>query len=200
MMAAVAVGVLSATALWSPKADAVEAPKGAMVVGSITSQPIGHYDFCKRNFDECDRRVTPALAPKVTDHGWDVVRQVNLAVNHAIVPMTDDEMHGVEERWSYPQTVGDCEDYVLLKQLMLIERGFSANDLLITVVRKRDGEGHAVLTLRTSEGDFVLDNLDDRVRLWTDTPYIYLKRQATFHSGRWVSIDYGSDLPVGALD
>jgi hypothetical protein len=51
---------------------------------------------------------------------------------------------------------------------MLIERGFSPADVLITVVRKPDGEGHAVLTLRTSEGDFVLDNLVDEVKHWRE--------------------------------
>ena len=44
---------------------------------------------------------------------------------------------------------GDCEDFVLLKRKKLIAGGFSPSDLLITVVRKPDGEGHAVLTLRT---------------------------------------------------
>ncbi|WP_099866110.1 transglutaminase-like cysteine peptidase [Pararhizobium haloflavum] len=191
---------MAAVALfWTPPADAVEPDHRSMMVGAVTSQPIGHYEFCKRNVSECNLRAQPTAAPRVTDFGWEVVREVNLSVNDAIVPRTDEDMHGIEELWSYPELEGDCEDYVLLKRLMLMERGFSANDLLITVVRKRDGEGHAVLTLRTSEGDFILDNLDREVRLWTETPYVFLKRQASFHSGRWVSIEYGSDVPVGAL-
>ncbi len=88
---------------------------------------------------------------------------------------------------------------MLLKRHMLIERGFSPADVLITVVRKPDGEGHAVLTLRTSEGDFVLDNLVDEVKHWRKTPYSYLKRQASTNSGRWVTIENGSDVLVGAL-
>ena len=56
-----------------------------------------------------------------------------------------------------------------------------------------------MLTLRTSEGDFVLDNLVDEVRNWRDTPYSYLKRQASNNSGRWVTIENGSDVLVGAL-
>jgi predicted transglutaminase-like cysteine proteinase len=184
----------------APSADAVEPSNRSMVVGNLTSQPIGHYDFCKRHFDECNVRSQPTLAPKVTDFGWDVVREVNVSVNSAIMPRTDLEMHGIEEYWSYPVTEGDCEDYALLKRLMLLERGFAASDLLLTVVRKRDGEGHAVLTLRTAEGDFILDNLDNEVRLWTDTPYTFLKRQASFHTGRWVSIENSTDVLVGALN
>ena len=66
-------------------------------------------------------------------------------------------------------------------------------------MRKPDGEGHAVLTLRTSEGDFVLDNLVDEIKNWRETPYSYLKRQASNNSGRWVTIENGSDVLVGAL-
>ena len=53
------------------------------------------------------------------------------------------------------------------------------SDLLITVVRKPDGEGHAVLTVRTDKGDYVLDNLTDTVKPWEETGYRYLKRQST---------------------
>jgi predicted transglutaminase-like cysteine proteinase len=113
--------------------------------------------------------------------------------------LTDWELHGQEEVWSYPGVAGDCEDYVLLKRQMLIEKGFSASDLLITVVRRPDGEGHAVLTLRTSKGDFVLDNLANDVKIWTQTPYKYLKRQASFHTGRWVNIQNGNPVVVGSL-
>jgi predicted transglutaminase-like cysteine proteinase len=194
-----AATMIMTVAAWAPEADAVE-PAPSMAVGGLTSQPIGHYQFCQRKPAECAVRTRPAAAPRVTDFGWDVVREVNTSVNHAIEPHTDREMYGVEEVWSYPELKGDCEDYVLLKRHLLMERGFDPNDLLITVVRKRDGEGHAVLTLRTAEGDFILDNLDDRVRLWTETPYYYLKRQASFDSGRLVAIDHGRDIAVGALD
>ena len=115
-------------------------------------------------------------------------------------PMTDREIFGREEVWAYPTEVGDCEDFVLLKRKKLMEAGFSAADLLITVVRKPDGEGHAVLTLRTQSGDFVLDNLNDEVKLWTETRYTFLKRQSSTDTGRWVTIENGtSDVLVGAL-
>ncbi len=76
----------------------------------------------------------------------------------------------------------DCEDFALLKRRMLIQRGFSAADLLMTVVRKPDGEGHAVLTLRTAEGDFVLDNLASDVKPWFATPYSFVKRQSSYNA------------------
>ncbi|PZU85998.1 MAG: transglutaminase [Shinella sp.] len=171
-----------------------------MQTGSVTSQPIGHYEFCRNYRDECNIRTKPGPAARVTAHGWDVVREVNLSANKTITPMTDMEIYGREEVWAYPVDAGDCEDFVLLKRRKLMEAGFSPADLLITVLRKPDGEGHAVLTLRTTEGDFILDNLVDEVKLWTDTPYIYLKRQASFDTGRWVTIENGAaDVMVGAL-
>lgn len=171
----------------------------SMQTGRITSQPIGHYEFCKQFNSECEPVKGSGAAPKVTDYGWDVIREINRAVNFSVMPKTDLELFGKEEVWTYPQIAGDCEDYVLLKRHMLMERGFSAADVLITVVRKPDGEGHAVLTLRTSEGDFVLDNLEDDVKLWRDTPYSYLKRQASNNSGRWVTIENSTEVMVGAL-
>jgi predicted transglutaminase-like cysteine proteinase len=170
----------------------------SMVVGEVTSQPIGHYEFCQRYRNECG--ATRDLMPvNMTADAWAVVKQVNLTVNKTITPATDKEVYGVEEYWAYPTTAGDCEDYALLKRRILIQRGFSVSNLLMTVVRKADGEGHAVLTLRTTQGDYILDNLDDDVKLWNQTPYSFIKRQASYNAGRWVTIEDGRDVPVGAL-
>ena len=74
-----------------------------------------------------------------------------------------------------------------------MNNGLSVSNLLITVVRKPNGEGHAVLTVRTDRGDYILDNLINRVRLWSETGYRYLKRQAVDHTGHWVSIPDGDE-------
>lgn len=181
-------------------ASSAEASSRFMQVGAITSQPIGHYEFCQTHKDECSIKSTNTVAPRVTEFGWDVVRQINAQVNHDIMPMTDEEIFGRDEVWAYPKDVGDCEDFALLKRKLLLEKGFSPADLLITVVRKLDGEGHAVLTLRTSDGDYVLDNLDSRVKLWSETPYRFLKRQASFNTGRWVTIENSDEVVVGAVE
>jgi predicted transglutaminase-like cysteine proteinase len=171
-----------------------------MQVGAITSQPIGHYEFCLTHKDECNIKSTNTVAPRVTEFGWNVIRQINSKVNHDIMPMTDMEIFGRDEVWAYPKDVGDCEDFALLKRKMLIDAGFSPADVLMTVVRKPDGEGHAVLTVRTSDGDYILDNLDADVKLWSETPYRFLKRQASFNTGRWVTIENSDEVVVGAVD
>ena len=192
--------LMAMTAVFLSSSAALTAPASAlsMRTGGVTSQPIGHYQFCQKNRRECSsiRNANPA---KVTAVGWRVIRDVNASVNRAIRPVTDRELFGRDEFWTYPNGAGDCEDFVLLKRKKLMERGFAAADLLITVVRKPDGEGHAVLTVRSSEGDFILDNLENEVKLWSETPYRYLKRQASFHAGRWVSIENGDTMMVSAV-
>jgi predicted transglutaminase-like cysteine proteinase len=171
-----------------------------MRTGSVTSQPIGHYEFCLSNKAECSvvsQNVAPA---RVTAFGWSVIKDVNSNVNNRIMPMTDLDIFGKDEVWAYPIDVGDCEDFVLEKRRELMQKGFSVSNLLITVVRKPDGEGHAVLTVRTIDGDYILDNLDDSVRLWSETPYRFMKRQADYDTGRWVKIENSADVLVGAVD
>lgn len=194
-------GAAAVFALLISSSSAFTAPASAlsMKTGGVTSQPIGHYEFCQTHKSEC-RAGARNLAPaKVTEFGWATVRQINSRVNRDVTPMTDKELYGKDEFWAYPDGAGDCEDFVLLKRRMLMEKGFAAGDLLITVVRKPDGEGHAVLTVRTTQGDFILDNLNNEVKLWTETPYRYLKRQASFHAGRWVSIENGDAVMVSSV-
>lgn len=170
----------------------------SMAIGGITSQPIGHYDFCQRYRNECGANVD-LMPVKMTNNNWETVNDINQQVNNTIIPATDMEVYGKEEYWAYPITAGDCEDFALLKRRLLIMRGFSPSNLLMTVVRKPDGEGHAILTLRTAQGDYELDNLSDEVKLWYQTPYSYIKRQASNNAGRWVTIENGRDVLVGAL-
>jgi predicted transglutaminase-like cysteine proteinase len=191
-VAMMAVFAMATAAIPAPSRNA------SMVTGNATSQPIGHYDFCQIHRSECgaNRNSGPVA---MTAASWSVVRSVNATVNRTITPMTDKEIYGKDEVWAYPTTAGDCEDFALLKRRMLIQRGFSAADLLMTVVRKPDGEGHAVLTVRTAQGDFILDNLDNDVKIWSKTPYRFLKRQASFNTGRWVTIENGAEVLVGSV-
>lgn len=174
---------------------------GAMITGGLTSQPIGHYEFCKRFASECSIRPRDTGPVIVTDALWKQISEVNKAVNAAVKPMSDYDVYGQDEYWAYPeQSVGDCEDYVLEKRRQLNALGISLSNLLITVLRKPDGEGHAVLTVRTNRGDFILDNLNDELRAWNETGYQFLKRQAANHTGRWVTIYDDQNMLVGSVD
>ncbi|MDX0450049.1 transglutaminase-like cysteine peptidase [Sinorhizobium medicae] len=188
--AAIATGLMAAPAFAVPV---------NMTVSGATNPPIGHYEFCKTAPSECAAIGADHGPAVLTREGWRKILEVNYEVNQAVVPMTDMELHGVEEIWSYPDAVGDCEDYVLLKRRKLIESGFSPADLLITVVLQPNGDGHAVLTVRTDRGDFILDNMRSKVLLWSDTEYTYLKRQSSEHAGRWVKLQDGRAIAVGSV-
>ncbi len=173
---------------------------GSMATGGLTSQPIGHYDFCKTHRGECSVRPSDLAPVAMSATLWQRLAGVNTAVNAAVKPMSDMDIYGKDEVWSYPDSgVGDCEDYALEKRRRLNRLGVSLANLLITVVRKPDGEGHAVLTVRTDKGDYILDNLTDKVRPWDETGYRFLKRQASDNTGRWVSIREGQQIRVGAV-
>jgi len=191
-----AVAGLAISGCWAGPASAA-AP---MATGGPTSQPIGHYDFCKAHPGECSIRPTNLAPAAMTDAFMRKLISVTAQVNAAVKPMSDYDIYGKDEVWAYPDKgVGDCEDYVLEKRRDLNQLGVSLADLLITVVRKPDGEGHAVLTVRTDKGDYVLDNLNDKVKSWDQTGYRFLKRQAIDNTGRWVSIRGGQQVLVGSV-
>jgi predicted transglutaminase-like cysteine proteinase len=180
-------------------APAAAGASSSMQTGALTSQPIGHFEFCKVLTPEC--RIKSAGVPPLIggQRTMALIESVNLQVNRSIQPQTDLDIYGKDEVWAYPKGAGDCEDYVLLKRKILINRGISPANLLITVVRKQDGEGHAVLTVRTRKGDFILDNLEDAMRPWQATGYKYLKRQSSEHTGHWVTIELPKDILVGSV-
>lgn len=181
-------------------ADSAYANSAFMKTGGLTTQPIGHYEFCQRDPNECRQRTRSKKPMKLTRKMWAAMVNINNTVNVMVAPKTDMEMWGREEIWSYPNRQGDCEDYVLEKRLRLMQAGAPAGSLLITVVRQPNGDGHAVLTVRTDRGDFILDNMQQKILHWTKTEYRYLKRQSSRNSGRWVSINDGRAITVGSID
>ena len=171
-----------------------------MPSGARTSQPIGHYQFCQDHPEDCNARTARPGVVKLTRAMWGAMQDINNTINTMIEPVTDMDLWGTEEKWSYPVNRGDCEDYVLLKQKQLEERGFPASNLLITVVRQRNGAGHAVLTVRTDRGDFVLDNLEPKILSWDETEYRFLKRQSDRNAAQWVSVDDSRQVIVGSVN
>jgi predicted transglutaminase-like cysteine proteinase len=178
---------------------AANATEPFMHTGGRTTQPVGHYEFCRREPGEC-RQATPKQPPiQLTRKLWAAMVDVNNRVNTMVAPETDLAIWGKEEVWSYPDRIGDCEDYVLEKRRELMRLGVPAGNLLITVVRQPNGDGHAVLTVHTGNGDYVLDNLEPRILAWQDTDYMFLKRQSLRNSGAWVAIDDERNVAVGSV-
>jgi predicted transglutaminase-like cysteine proteinase len=162
-----------------------------VIAGEATSVPFGWADFCSRTESDGDCNVaTLAAADAVMDaRAWGIARRINLTVNMTVEPVSDMENYGVVDYWTYPNNgKGDCEDYALQKRRELMKAGFPREALLMTVVRDQEGEGHAVLMLKTTSGDFVLDNKVNEIRRWTRTGYHFVKRQSQENPNVWVSL------------
>jgi len=183
----IALVMFGAPALASSPVDLAN-PAFAPVTGP-TSIPVGAADFCKRDRAACRPNSSVVEVETLTNASWNQLIAVNDYINATTVPETDEDLYHVAEFWTSPQGRGDCEDIALEKQRALVAAGWDPSTLLMTVVRERDGNGHAVLMVRTDRGDLVLDNQDGRVQLWNQTTYQYIKRQSQADAGRWVGLN-----------
>jgi predicted transglutaminase-like cysteine proteinase len=158
-------------------------------VTGVTQPPIGWIELCAQRPNECAGTTTAPRDVVLTPKRWNDLVRVNKLVNEMIKPLTDLDHWGVVERWSYPDDgYGDCEDYVLLKRRMLIRSGWPVEALLVTVVRDKEEESHAVLTVTADKGDYVLDNQNDQILLWWKTSYRFVKRQSRSDPNVWISL------------
>lgn len=157
--------------------------------GQRSAPPIGWIQFCREIPAECLTQKTPVRRVTVSETRWRELVEVNLHFNRSIVAITDQEQYGLMENWTYAKTgKGDCEDYVLEKRRELVRRGWPASTLLITVVLDKEGNGHAVLTVVTDRGEFVLDNQTDQILPWSKSELTFIKRQSPTDPNAWVEL------------
>jgi predicted transglutaminase-like cysteine proteinase len=150
--------------------------------------PIGYVEFCAQGEDECQTTGGKNQRLAMSPDAWNMLAQVNTYVNGKIKPLSDNDLYHVAEKWTYPTSAGDCEDYALLKKRYLQSMGFDVDNLLLTVLLDEKGEGHAVLTIVSDNGDFILDNRRDDILRWDQTPYKFLKRQSQTNPKQWLSL------------
>jgi predicted transglutaminase-like cysteine proteinase len=170
-------------------APAAELQASYAAVGDATSVPYGWIDFCRRYEGQCDGGRQSPLDINLTAKAAKEIERVNLWVNAHVEPVSDMDHWGVLDRWDYPTDgKGDCEDYALYKRALLIADGFPRQALLMTVVKDEHNEGHAILTLKTNHGEFVLDNLHNELKPWDHTGYRFVKRQSQADENVWVQV------------
>lgn len=189
-LAAKFIGAAMCLAALAFPAQAMDTTHVAFVqtAAGTTSIPVGHAEFCKSRPAECGPNRDYVDAVTLSEPLWQQLTAINNVVNQAVVPVTDEVLYRTAEFWTYPNGYGDCEDFALAKRRELINAGWPASTLLIAVVKEANGNGHAVLMVRTDRGDLVLDNQLGSVDLWRDTPYHFVKRQSQAHSGQWVDM------------
>ena len=102
MTAQKSIAALCAVAALTLGAGGAWAHPSAMMTGSLTSQPIGHYEFCKRNASECSIRSRDVTPLKMSMDLLGRLEKLTVTVNQAIKPKSDLDLYGKEEFWTYP--------------------------------------------------------------------------------------------------
>ncbi|MER9176329.1 transglutaminase-like cysteine peptidase [Mesorhizobium sp. M0955] len=109
----------------------------------------GVMDLCERQAEICKGALSVQI--QASDELLDRLQGVNTFVNFAVSSQSDSEHYGKDEYWTIPTDgKGDCEDYVLEKRQILIEKGIPAGALQIIEVE----------LISTGEG----------MRFWASTP------------------------------
>jgi predicted transglutaminase-like cysteine proteinase len=184
-----AASLLALAALAAPTVSSADERALFISLGDTARPPIGWVEFCEENARDCAGRPSAPRDVVLSAQAWKDLTRVNLWVNSHVKPMTDLDHYGVVEKWAYPDDgYGDCEDYVLQKRRMLMQAGWPREALLITVVRDKHGDGHAVLTVKSDKGEYILDNQIDEILLWSDTGYRFVKRQSQSDPNMWVAL------------
>ncbi len=169
-----------------------------LTVKRAASAPDGAASLCQTYPWACAREASARAAPEVD---LDLVAKVNRAVNAAVPAITDQAQYGKAEHWSLPGAQGgDCEDYALFKKQSLIAAGIPAQHLLIAVVLDRQEDPHAVLILRSAQGDHVLDNMTNRILPWNRTGYTFISMQNPDDPARWVAVFQQAPRRMAAQD
>jgi predicted transglutaminase-like cysteine proteinase len=170
-----------------------------IAVGADVRPPIGWTLYCTEHPIECDVKQLESRNVVLTNKAWAALQRINTSVNHLIKPLTDVDHWGMMERWSYPDDgYGDCEDYVLLKRRMLMRAGWPRQALLITIVHDEKGDVHAVLTVKTDKGEFILDSEEDSIMLWSQSRYHFVKRQSQSDPNVWIALEDTRPIPSNA--
>jgi predicted transglutaminase-like cysteine proteinase len=151
--------------------------------------PVAFLDFCERFPDQCGRPKAVSYQVTLTDSALQLIGLVNTGMNHAIQPEEDWKHYGKDEVWTIPvDGYGDCDDYVLVKRKALINLGVPESALRIALVYTKGLTRHALLTVVTDKGNYVLDNLTDEIRSWERTPYIWIKWQDPKSKSGWATL------------
>jgi predicted transglutaminase-like cysteine proteinase len=185
------VGALGTSACASNAQSLLPPPSTPMSAGIPQHDPPpGFIGFCVRFADQCSSVASEPDTVTLDVKTWDLMNTVNASWNYKIIPEHDEQHYGRVEFWTIPSDdYGDCKDYALAKRKELAEKGLPMKALRVAIVVTRQGERHAVLTLATDKGDYVLDNLTGEIRPWYMTGYQWLGRQDPRDDLGWVAFN-----------
>jgi predicted transglutaminase-like cysteine proteinase len=140
---------------------------------------------CLDNVSDCTGQAMTAWRTLVTGlQNQDQATKLNLvnAFFNSWQYRSDKEAYGVEDYWASPlefmANSGDCEDYAIAKYDTLKFLGFNDAQMRIVALidNNRGGIGHAILSVNTTNGKMILDNLSN---------YVYQDNQQTGYQPRF---------------
>jgi predicted transglutaminase-like cysteine proteinase len=191
-LAGLAAGAIIAIA--SASAASATPSASAMREGGYALAPFSFVKFCLDYPGDCPKSAGPSRIHLTSAHMGELA-SVNRAVNAAIRPTPDTS---AMRFWRLNVSAGDCNSFAVAKRHELIRRGWPAAALALTVAKTSWGEGHLVVTVRTDQGDLVLDNLRSAIIPWQKTGYDWIMRQSEANPQFWVELDGGQAEPAAA--
>ncbi len=142
---------------------------------------------CRADAEACsmaEKRLHELVEAGRAHAGRARLGHINRAINLGIRALPDARQSGAADRWSSPlhtlqAGAGDCEDYAILKLMVLRELGVAEHDLrLIVVADVRRDAAHAVAAVRLGEDWIVLDNRGFALARLSETRYRVLLQLA----------------------
>ncbi len=183
--------VLAATIFALPfAAGAAEPANKLYLVAKVHSKaPSGAIRLCASYAWAC---AASGRNAQITRQHFSLANQVNRKINTTTKSVSDLRQYQSEDYWALPtRRGGDCEDFALLKKRELVRLGFPAQRLLLATAIDRKRGAHAVLVMRTDEGDFVLDSLRNEILPWSSTRYTFVRMQNPTSPRKWVGVFAG---------
>lgn len=169
-------------------APAVKFLKG----GDHTLAPMAHVVFCLKSPDDCAASNGPDTVD-LDDAKFNQLVNINTTVNNTIIPKI---MPGMET-WTVSPRYGSCHDYAITKRHQLLAAGWPTRALRIAVAITPEGIGHAILVVRTSDGDLVLDNRTSRIVPWKQANLRWIKIESSENPKLWLELQGGRSGGTG---
>lgn len=155
-----------------------------MKEGGPTLAPFAHIKFCMASPEQCAAQDGPRTI-EMTSETRDAIATINRSVNASIVPKLDPPG---QEVWKTDAIEGSCHDFAVTKREKLIAAGYSAKAVRLAVARTGEGEGHAVVVIRTSDGDMVLDNRTNAIKRWDRTDLHWIEIESSDDPHMWNAV------------
>ncbi|HEX6013653.1 MAG TPA: transglutaminase-like cysteine peptidase [Geminicoccaceae bacterium] len=152
-----------------------------LATGNAVAGPAGWLNYCMAARGTCGAPV-PSTEVAPTPETLAVVERVQAEVNGRLTARAEPPGRDL---WQVAPASGDCEDYALTKQVLLRAAGLPPGVVRLATVTLPNGEYHAVLTVATTRGTLVLDNLRAGAVPLDAVPYRWLRLEDPAGGLRW---------------